>query len=124
MPDRVCQTFPRCCEIWTCQLGDRGNGVQSGYRPVLILSNDRNNLFAPTVNVAPLTSKMNKRRIPVHVELWNYALFGLRTPSTILIEQTTTVSMSDLDYKIGKITDNPTLSMIREAIGIQFPVCC
>ena len=124
MPDRACQSYPRCCEIWTCQLGDRGAGVQSGYRPVLILSNDKNNLFAPTVNVAPLTSKMNKRSLPVHVEIWDYQELGLKSPSTILIEQTTTVSISNLDYKVGKISDGSTLSMIRRAIGIQFPLFC
>jgi len=122
MPEKACQTYPRCGEIWTCQLGDRGAGIQSGYRPVLILSNDRNNLFSPTVNIAPITSKMNKRSLPVHVELWDYKSFGLKVPSTILIEQTTTVSASTLDYKVGKISDDFTLSMIRKAIGIQFPI--
>ena len=124
MPDRACQSYPRCCEIWTCRLGERGAGVQSGYRPVLILSNDKNNLFAPTVNVAPLTSKMNKRSLPVHVEIWDYQPLGLKSPSTILIEQTTTVSISNLDYKVGKISDGSILSMIRKAIGIQFPLFC
>lgn len=115
-------SYPRCGEIWMCRLGQRGSGVQSGYRPVLILSNNKNNLFAPTINVAPLTTRMNKRNLPVHVELWDYESYGLKSPSTVLIEQLTTVSVCDLDYKVGYIEDSRTLENIWSAIIIQFPI--
>lgn len=116
------QQVPRCCEIWTCQLGENGPGVQSGYRPVLILSNNRNNLFSSVVNVAPLTTKMNKRNLPVHVELWDYGVYGLKAPSTILIEQTTTVNIDCLDYRLGVIRDSGMLDDIWAAIQTQFAV--
>lgn len=113
--------IPRCGELWMCDLGDRGYGIQRGYRPVLVLSNDKNNAFAPTVNVAPLTTKMNKRNLPIHVELWDYERFGLRQPSTILIEQIMTVSINDLDRCIGRIDSEETINSIWYAISIQFP---
>lgn len=116
------QSYPRCCEIWMCDLGSNGHGIQSGYRPVLVLSNNRNNLFAPTINVAPMTTKMNKRNLPVHVELWDYELYGLLAPSTILMEQLTTVHIDSLDRRIGRISDAGTLDAIRQAIGVQLPV--
>ena len=115
-------SFPHCCEIWLCHLGSNGIGIQSGYRPVLILSNDKNNLYSPTINIAPLTSKMNKRGLPVHVELWDYRSYGLLAPSTILIEQVTTVHVDCLDKRIGVITDRDILAEIRRAISIQFPL--
>ena len=116
------QSYPRCYEIWMCDLGNNGAGVQSGCRPVLVLSNDRNNLFAPTVNVAPLTTKMNKRGLPVHVELWDYRSYGLLAPSTILIEQLTTVHVETLQRKIGRIDDKETLDSIYFAVSIQLPI--
>lgn len=115
-------SIPRCGEIWTCHLGEHGPGVQSGYRPVLILSNDQNNLFSSVVNVAPLTSKMQKRNLPVHVELWNYEAYGLKSPSTILIEQTTTIQMNCLDFRVGKIRDKEIMEQIWVAIEIQFAI--
>ena len=122
MSEQFQYAYPRCYEIWMCDLGDHDLGIQSGYRPVLILSNDRNNLFAPTINVAPLTTKMNKRNLPVHVELWDYKTYGLRSPSTILIEQITTVSINCLDRKVGQISDQSTLRSIYSAVSIQFPI--
>ena len=116
------QQIPRCCEIWTCRLGENGPGVQSGYRPVLVLSNDKNNLFSSAVNVAPLTTKMNKRKLPVHVELWDYEVYGLKAPSTIMIEQTTTVNIKCLDYRVGRIQDRSVLTDVWHAIETQFAI--
>ena len=113
---------PKFGDIWMCNLRDSGGSVQSGYRPVFILSNDRNNTHSPTINIIPLTSKMGKRRLPIHVELWNYKDYGLNSPSTMLIEQITTVPSSDLDFKVGKIIDPKTITRIQNAMRIQFPV--
>ena len=113
---------PRFGEIWMCRLEGRGGSVQSGYRPAFILSNDLNNTHSTTINVIPLTSKMGKRRLPVHVELWDYKEYGLNTPSTMLIEQITTVPVNTLDFRVGKISDSETIEKIRKAILVQFPV--
>lgn len=122
MSEHRTPSIPRCGEIWTCHLGEHGPGVQSGYRPVLILSNDQNNLFSSVVNVAPLTSKMHKRSLPVHVELWDYETYGLKSPSTILIEQTTTIQMNCLDFRVGKIHDKEIMEQIWLAIEVQFAI--
>ena len=84
---------PHCGEIWMCYLTSKDGSVQSGYRPVFILSNDKNNTYSTTLNIIPLTSKMNKRKLPVHVELWSYQQYGLKTPSTLLVEQITTITI-------------------------------
>ena len=42
---------------------------QGGVRPVLIIQNDVGNRHSPTVICAAITSKMNKAKLPTHVEL-------------------------------------------------------
>lgn len=118
----VNETHPRCGEIWMCNLANKDGSIQSGYRPVFILSNDKNNTYSTTLNIIPITSKMNKRRLPVHVELWSYRRYGLKSPSTMLIEQIMTISVDNLDRRIGMVDDNETLCDIGRAISIQFPV--
>ena len=113
---------PQCGEIWMCYLTSKDGSVQSGYRPVFILSNDKNNAYSTTLNIIPLTSKMNKRKLPVHVELWSYQNYGLKTPSTLLVEQITTITAECLDKRIGKVDDRKTLCNISNAIAVQFPV--
>lgn len=113
---------PKCGEIWMCNLVSKDGSVQDGYRPVFILSNDRNNTHSPTLNVIPLTTKMNKRGLPVHVELWDYERFGLKAPSTMMIEQITTVPSWKLDVCVGNIDDKNVLQKIWDAMLIQFPI--
>ena len=113
---------PRCGEIWMCNLSYKDGSVQSGYRPVFILSNDKNNTFSTTLNVIPITSKMNKRNLPVHVVLWRYEQYGLKSPSTLMIEQITTIPVENLDRRIGTVSDKETLNNISKAMFVQFPV--
>jgi len=113
---------PRCGEIWLCYLNTNEGSVQGGYRPVFILSNDKNNTYSTTLNVIPITSRMHKRKLPVHVELWNHHAYGLNAPSTMLVEQIQTINIERLDRCIGAITDEDTLTDITNAILVQFPI--
>lgn len=113
---------PKCGEIWMCDLSEGNGSVQYGYRPVFILSNDKNNTYSSTINVIPITSKINKRKLPVHVELWNHEKYGLRAPSVLMIEQITTITLDCVDKYVGKIVDKCVLNDITRAIKIQFPV--
>lgn len=112
---------PSYAEIWMCNLSVNRGSIQSGYRPVFILSNDKNNTYSTTLNVIPLTTKTNKK-LPVHVNLLNYSEYGLKTYSTLLVEQITTITVDSLDVCIGKINDKEILYDIRKAISIQFPI--
>ena len=49
-------------DIWMCDLKKMSGSVQFGYRPVFILSNNVNNMYANTLNIIPLTTK-TKRKI-------------------------------------------------------------
>ena len=119
--DSVCHE-PKFLEIWMADLGDKNGSIQCGRRPVLIVSNDRNNRYSTTVNAMPMTTKMNKRNLPCHVEIYDYERFGLNAPSTIMVEQLTVIDKKDLMFKVGKIDDDSVLVKICDAMAVQFPV--
>ena len=119
--DSVCQE-PKFLEIWMADLGERSGSLQSGRRPVLIVSNDKNNRYSSVLNVIPMTTKMNKRNLPCHVEIWDYKKYGLLAPSTLLIEQLSTISKENLIYNMGKIIDVDMLMRICRAMQSQFPI--
>jgi mRNA interferase MazF len=119
--DSVCQE-PKFLEIWMADLGERSGSLQSGRRPVLIVSNDKNNRYSSVLNVIPMTTKMNKRNLPCHVEIYDYEKFGLNAPSTIMVEQLTVVDKKDLMFRVGKINDDRILMEICDAMAVQFPV--
>lgn len=93
------------------------SNIQQGTRPVIIVSNDKNNCFSTVVNVIPLTSSTTKHNLPVHVQLEGY---GLIKPSIALCEQITTIDMYRLDRKIGCVDDNKKLRQLQKAMMIQF----
>ena len=119
--DSVCQE-PKFLEIWMADLGERSGSLQSGRRPVLVVSNDKNNRYSSVLNVIPMTTKMNKRNLPCHVEIHDYERFGLNAPSTIMVEQLTVVDKKDLMFRVGKINDDMILMEICDAMAVQFPV--
>lgn len=114
-------TRPHFGELWMCQLCGDGS-VQRGFRPVFVLSNDINNVHSTTINVIPLTTRLDRRYFPMHVRLDQSLRYGLRVPSTLLVEQIATVSLSALSFRIGSIDDRPTLLKIYTAIETQFPL--
>lgn len=113
---------PKCWDIYMANVpkleGDARH-VQYGYRPVLIISNNRGNSTAPTVNVFTFTSKGNKRNLPVHVEIDG---FGLPVKSTLICECPRTIGRNDLCEKIGHVDDYITRLKIQHAVMIQFGV--
>ena len=63
---------------------------QGGIRPVLIIQNDMGNKHSPTVICAAITSKMNKAKLPTHVEL-DSRRYNMVKDSVILLEQLRTI---------------------------------
>jgi len=112
----------KCGEIWMANLPSQNGSIQSGHRPVFIISNNKNNKHSTVVNVIPLTTKMNKRDLPCHVEIWDHKKYGLTAPSTLLVEQLTTVQKENLRYYMGEIKDVDMLMCICQAMQSQFPV--
>lgn len=112
----------KCGEIWMANLPSQDGSIQGGHRPVFIISNDKNNQHSTVINAIPLTTKMNKRNLPCHVEIWDHKKYGLTAPSTLLVEQLTTVQKENLRYYMGEIKDVDMLMRICRAMQSQFPI--
>ena len=72
---------------------------QGGVRPVLIIQNDVGNKHSPTVICAAITSKMNKAKLPTHIEL-NASKYDMVKDSVILLEQLRTIDKKRLKDRI------------------------
>ena len=92
---------------------------QGGVRPVLVIQNNVGNKYSPTVIVSAITSKLNKSKLPTHIELGSEE-FGLKSDSIILTEQIRTIDKSRLKEKIGHINDVNVMSQIDNALGVSF----
>ena len=68
---------------------------QGGIRPVLVIQNDVGNRHSPTVIVAAITSKMNKAKLPTHIEL-TVEKHHMVKDSVILLEQIRTIDKTRL----------------------------
>ena len=56
-------------DIFYADLSPVVGSEQGGVRPVMIIQNDVGNRHSPTVICAAITSKMNKAKLPTHVEI-------------------------------------------------------
>jgi mRNA interferase MazF len=90
---------------------------QGGIRPVLIIQNDTGNKHSPTVICAAITSKMNKAKLPTHVEL-DADKYGVVKDSVILLEQVRTIDKSRLKEKVCHL-DRDVLKKIDKALIIS-----
>ncbi|MBC8543043.1 MAG: type II toxin-antitoxin system PemK/MazF family toxin [Clostridia bacterium] len=77
---------------------------QGGIRPVVIIQNDIGNRYSPTVICAAITSKINKAKMPTHVEI-EAGQDELVKDSVILLEQIRTIDKKRLKEKICHLND-------------------
>lgn len=90
---------------------------QGGVRPVLIIQNDVGNRHSPTVICAAITSKMNKAKLPTHIEL-SAEKHHMVKDSVILLEQIRTIDKMRLKDKICHLDDG-TIKKINKALCIS-----
>ena len=86
-------------DIYYADLSPVVGSEQGGVRPVLIIQNNVGNRHSPTVICAAITSKMNKAKLPTHIEI-NAELYGIEKDSVILLEQIRTIDKSRLREKV------------------------
>ena len=86
-------------DIYYADLRPVVGSEQGGVRPVLIIQNDVGNRHSPTVICAAITSRMNKAKLPTHVEL-NRGSCDMIRDSVILLEQVRTIDKQRLKEKI------------------------
>jgi len=96
-------------DVVRVNLGSNVGSEQNGIRPCIVLSDDLNNIYSPTINILPLTSKVNsKRKLPHHVIIDNEYI---RMASIALCEQIDTVDKSRI---VGNVLFKLSKDELRE----------
>lgn len=89
--------------VFIADLNPTAGSEQSGRRPVVVLSNDLNNKYCPTILIAPFTKIIKKRNLPTHIYVKKN--YYLKYNSMILLEQLRTIDKSRLIAYKGKISE-------------------
>ncbi len=105
-------------EIYYADLSPVVGSEQGGIRPVLIIQNNVGNKYSPTVIAAAITSKINKSKMPTHIEI-DAREYGLAKDSVILLEQIRTIDKRRLKEKIG-IIDDELMAKVNDALNVSF----
>ncbi len=107
-------------DIYYADLSPVVGSEQGGVRPVLIIQNDVGNKYSPTIIAAAITSKINKAKMPTHIEL-SANEYGLNKDSVILLEQIRTIDKRRLREKIGRL-DDEMMKSVDKALFISFGI--
>lgn len=105
-------------DIYYADLSPVVGSEQGGIRPVLIIQNDIGNKHSPTVICAAITSKMNKAKLPTHVEL-DAKKYHIVKNSVVLLEQIRTIDKQRLREMVCHV-DKQFMLKIDEALKISF----
>ena len=102
-------------DIYFIRLGSGTGSEQSGTRPAVILQNDVGNAYSPTLIVATLTSKTEKKAAqPTHCLVESEKL----EPSIVQAEQIFTIDKSRVQNFVGHLTPEE-MSRVDDAVKIS-----
>ena len=107
-------------DIYYADLSPVVGSEQGGIRPVLIIQNNIGNRHSPTIICAAITSKMNKAKLPTHVEL-QATQGGLSKNSVVLLEQLRTIDKQRLKERIGSLSSEK-LPVVDEALSVSLGI--
>ena len=106
-------------EVYYADLSPAQGSEQDGYRPVLIVQNDKGNRHSPTTQVVPITTQIKKSKLPTHVTISTFC--GLETKSIALVEQLRTIDKSRIDEYIGEVASDE-LALIDKALVVSLDI--
>lgn len=104
-------------DIYYADLRPVVGSEQGGIRPVLIVQNDMGNRHSPTVIIAAITSRMNKAKLPTHIEL-NSSMYDMDKDSVVLLEQLRTIDKKRLRDKVCHL-EGEVMKKINKALMIS-----
>lgn len=107
-------------ELYYADLSPVVGSEQGGVRPVLVIQNDIGNKYSPTIIAAAITSKLNKAKLPTHIELSSKE-YGLEKDSVVLLEQIRTIDKTRLKDKIGELSESKMIQ-VNKAMMISLGV--
>ena len=92
-------------DIYYADMEPHIGSEQGGTRPVVVLQNDVGNRYAPTLIVATVTSRTEKKRYqPTHVLIAHNTAF--EKPSVVQVEQIFTIDKSRIQRFLGRLTQD------------------
>lgn len=89
-------------DVILCDLGSGRGSEQFGIRPCVVVQNDLGNRFSPTLIVAPITSKLDRVKLPTHVKI--DSCDSLEKNSIVLCEQIRTVDKVRIGGICGRVS--------------------
>lgn len=100
------------------------SSVQSGIRPCVVVSNNKNNKCSKVLSVCPCTARRSKKNIPTHIALKKSQVNGrFEKDSVVLVEQVTTVDKRKAISVMGYVSsESGVMDMIDEALRLQFAI--
>lgn len=105
-------------DIYYADLSPVVGSEQGGIRPVLIIQNDIGNRHSPTVICAAITSRMNKAKLPTHVEI-DARRYHIVKNSVVLLEQIRIHDKQRLRELVCHV-DQQLMKKIDEALKVSF----
>ena len=104
-------------DIWLADLpAVPESHVQSGVRPVIVVSNDVANAHSPIISIVPLTTNLSRIDMPTHTVL--HSRF-LRCPSMALCEQIMTIDKSWLMNRMDALECVHERLAVRHCVQVQ-----
>ena len=116
--------------VWFADLGLRTTSgllptyVQSGRRPVLVISNDLNNRYGTILTVIPFTGSPKRLDMPTHVvvvpsDVRNGYQLSEIYASTLLCEQVTVLDKTRLVGYVGTVVNPKLIAQVEAALLTQ-----
>lgn len=99
-------------------INNLGENVQNIKRPFLVISNNKNNVHSPTIQIAAVSKKIRKSDYPMHVLLKKEDYDCLRYDSIVLLEQVLTINKKFVQRKELSLSAND-MKKVNKAIYIQ-----
>lgn len=106
-------------DIYWVNLGEPKGNIQGGIRPCIVTSNDIGNKFSPIVSIAPLSTHVEKCKLPTHVFVGKDECLGLTKDSFLMAEQIRPVDKKGLGDYIGYIMNDRIDKAISISLGVN-----
>lgn len=104
-------------DIFYVDLNPTKGSEQAGRRPVLVIQNNVGNEVAPTVIIAPLTTKKFSKKYPTNEQI-KKGVANLKEDSVVLLSQIRTIDKKRLERKIGSLPAD-VMTKVDEAIKVS-----
>lgn len=105
--------------FWVNQEFSSENQIQSKTRPYIIISNNLANKNSNVITAIPLTSNLNKKKMPTHCEITiKNIYYNTEKKNIALCEQITCIDKNKITSFVGKLSEEE-LKCVEKCVKIQ-----